>query len=357
MLLYQNEQTVRFPKVDPAFRRDVLNGLASRPRMIPARWFYDRTGSELFEAITELPEYYVGRAERALLHKVAGEVAALAGPGCAVVEFGSGSCAKTPLLLSAVKPTAYVPIDISREFLWESAERLGQLFPGMPLYPVAGDFTRALRLPSAIEGMPRLGFFPGSTIGHLLVSEAVDLLRMMATTLGHGSMLLVGIDRIKDPSILLPAYDDAQGVTAAFNLNLLHRINRELRGSVPIDAFRHVALWNDDEARIEMHLEATRDVDFDIADGCFSMIKGETIHTENSLKYGPRDACVLLRAGGWSPLAAWEDQDELFSLILATAGPTHPHRASTDKSMLSEIMETCSQAGGSNCNLRGAHRG
>jgi L-histidine N-alpha-methyltransferase len=321
MFMYQNDQNVCFAEIDPAFRRDVLNGLASRPRTIPARWFYDRAGSELFEAITELPEYYVGRTERALLCSVADEVAALAGPGRAIVEFGSGSCAKTPILLSATNPPAYVPIDISKDFLWESAERLSQLFPDMPLYPVEGDFTRALRLPSAIEGMPRLGFFPGSTIGNLLVPEAVDLLRTMAATLGSGSMLLVGIDRIKDPSILLPAYNDTQGVTAAFNLNLLHRINRELRGSVPVDAFRHVALWSDDEARIEMRIEAIRDVDFEIADGYFSMTRGETIHTENSLKYGPRDARVLLRAGGWSPFAEWGDREELFSLILATAGP------------------------------------
>ncbi len=321
MLLYQNDQSMCLAEVDPAFRRDVLHGLDARPRTIPARWFYDRAGSELFEAITALPEYYVSRTERALLCSVADDVAALAGPGRAIVEFGSGSCAKTPILLSAVNPAAYVPIDISTGFLWESAERLSQWFPDMPLYPVEGDFTRALRLPTAIKGMPRLGFFPGSTIGNLLVPEAVDLLRTMATTLGSGSMLLIGIDRVKDPSILLPAYNDAEGVTAAFNLNLLHRINRELRGSVPVDAFRHVAVWNDDEARIEMHLEATRDVEFEIADGYFPMTRGETIHTENSLKYGPRDARVLLRAGGWSPFAEWEDQRELFSLILATADP------------------------------------
>jgi L-histidine N-alpha-methyltransferase len=321
-VFYQNEQNEYLARVDPAFRRDVLNGLACRPRTIPARWFYDRAGSELFEAITELPEYYVGRTERALLHCRAGEIAALTGPGRAIVEFGSGSCAKTPILLSAMKPSAYVPIDISSDFLWEAAGRLSRLFPAMPLFPVEGDFTRALRLPSPIDGLPRLGFFPGSTIGNLLVPDAVDLLRSMATTLGRHSMLLIGIDRIKDTSTLLTAYNDAQGVTAAFNLNLLHRINRELGGSVPVDAFRHVALWNDDEARIEMHLEATRDVDFDVAARCFSMTRGETIHTENSLKYGPRDARVLLRAGGWSPVAAWEDQNELFSLILAAAGPS-----------------------------------
>jgi dimethylhistidine N-methyltransferase len=214
-----------------------------------------------------------------------------------------------------------VPIDISGDYLWQSAKRLAELFPEVPLYPIEGDFTRALRLPTAIKGIPRLGFFPGSTIGNLLVPEAVDLLRAIATTLGDDSSLLIGIDRVKDPSILLPAYDDSQGVTAAFNLNLLHRINTELAGSVPVDAFRHVALWNDREARIEMHLEAARDVHFEVDGRPFSMGRGETIHTENSLKYGPRDAYVLLRAGGWAPIAEWTDQEELFSLIFATRAP------------------------------------
>jgi L-histidine Nalpha-methyltransferase len=168
--------------------------------------------------------------------------------------------------------------------------------------------------------MPRLGFFPGSTIGNLLVPAAVDLLRAMARTLGGGSMLLIGIDRIKDTDVLLPAYDDKQGITAAFNLNLLHRINRELRGSVPVDAFRHLARWNEAEARIEMHLVAVRDTHFAVEGRRFSITKGETIHTENSLKYGPREASVLLRAGGWTPIAHWTDDEELFSVILAKEG-------------------------------------
>lgn len=309
-----------FVEVDPAFRRDVLNGLAARPRTIPARWFYDRIGSELFEAITALPEYYLTRTERRLLANSAREIAARTGPGRAVVEFGSGSSAKTPILLSAVDPAAYVPIDISKDFLWESAARLSEGFAALPIHPVEGDFTGMLRLPAAIESAPRLGFFPGSTIGNFLVPDAVDLLRMMAATLGGGSMLLIGIDRIKEEDILLPAYDDSRGVTAAFNLNLLHRINRELEGSLPVDAFRHVAQWNDAEARIEMHLEAVRDVRFEVDGRRFSMAKGETIHTENSLKYGPRDALVLLRAGGWTPIADWTDQEGLFSLILAKTG-------------------------------------
>ncbi|MGH8149753.1 MAG: L-histidine N(alpha)-methyltransferase [Steroidobacteraceae bacterium] len=307
-------------QADPAFRRDVLDGLIVRPRAIPPRWFYDRTGSELFEAITALPEYYVTRTERSLLCRAAREIAALTGPARVVVEFGSGSSAKTPTLLTAVEPVLYVPIDISADYLRQSARRLSSLFPDLPIHPLAGDFTGTLRLPAATEGMPRLGFFPGSTIGNFLVPDAVDLLRAMAVTLGQGSMLLIGVDRIKDTDVLVPAYNDSQGVTAAFNLNLLHRINRELRGSVPIEAFRHVARWNDPEARIEMHLEAVRDVRFDIDGHRFSIGRGETIHTENSLKYGPRDALVLLRAGGWIPIVDWTDDDGLFSLILAEAG-------------------------------------
>ena len=311
-----------FIEADPAFRRDVLDGIAALPRTIPARWFYDRAGSELFEAITALPEYYLTRTERSLLSEAASKIAELTGPGRAVVEFGSGSSAKTPILLSAVDPAAYVPIDISRDFLWESAARLSKLFADLPVHPLEGDFTAALRLPAAIEGVPRLGFFPGSTIGNFLAPDAVDLLRAMAATLGEGSMLLIGIDRIKDADTLLHAYDDSQGVTAAFNLNLLHRINRELEGSLPVDAFRHVARWNDAEARIEMHLEAVRDVRFEVGGRRFWMSKGETIHTENSLKYGLRDAHLLLRAGRWIPVADWTDREGLFSLILAKTGGT-----------------------------------
>ena len=236
------------------FAANVLNGLAVRPRAIPARWFYDRAGSELFEAITQLPEYDVTRTELSLLSDAVHDIARTVGSGRAIVEFGSGSSTKTRTLLSAIRPAAYVPIDISKEFLWETAARLSEEFAELPIHPVEGDFTAALQLPPAVGGLPRLGFFPGSTIGNLLVPEAVDLLRTMAATLGRRSMLLIGIDRIKDPSILLPAYDDARGVTAAFNLNLLHRINRELQGTVPVDAFDHVAQWNVAEARIEMFL-------------------------------------------------------------------------------------------------------
>jgi L-histidine N-alpha-methyltransferase len=307
---------------DPAFRADVLRGFEMRPRAIPARWFYDRRGSELFEAITDLPEYYPTRTETAILRRIAPDVSALAGPGRAVVEFGSGSSMKTPLVLAAVEPSAYVPIDISGDFLRESSAVLASAFPGLPVLPVESDFMKPIALPAQITDAPKLGFFPGSTIGNMVPQSSVDLLRAMRASLGEGALLLIGMDRIKDATVLTAAYDDAAGVTAAFNLNLLERINRELDGTVPVDHFRHVARWNDDRARIEMHLEAQADVDFSIAGRAFSMAAGETIHTENSHKYGPRDARILLRSGGWTPIAEWTDEDDRFAVILAEAQPS-----------------------------------
>jgi len=306
---------------DPAFRADVLTGLALRPRAIPARWFYDRRGSELFEAITDLPEYYPTRTETALLRAMGPELAARIGPGRAVVEFGSGSSMKTPLLLRAVDPSAYVPIDISGEFLLESAMQLAQAFPGLPVHPLEADFLRAFALPHAVAGLPKLGFFPGSTIGNMRATDATDLLRAMRTSLGEGALLLIGMDRVKDIDTLIRAYDDAQGVTAAFNLNLLERINRELNGDIPLEAFRHVARWNDSFARIEMHLEATRDVIFQVDGRPFAIAAGEAIHTENCHKYGPRDARLQLRTGGWTPIAEWTAPEDAFALILAEAQP------------------------------------
>ena len=317
MLLHEAPEVL----VDPAFRSDVLAGLATSQKAIPARWFYDRAGSELFEAITRLPEYYPTRVETALLGAHCDDVALLTGPGRAVIEFGSGSSTKTPHLLRAVAPSAYVPVDISGDFLRTSSAALAADFPSLPVLPVEGDFTQPLILPDAIAQLPRLGFFPGSTIGNMIARTATDLLRTMRASLGIGAMLLIGMDRVKDENTLIAAYDDAAGVTARFNLNLLVRINRELRGTLPIDAFTHQARWNDAYARIEMHLVATRDVEFQVEGQRFSMAAGETIHTENSHKYGPRDARLLLRAGGWSPIAEWTDAADGFALILAEARP------------------------------------
>ncbi|EKU75316.1 MULTISPECIES: L-histidine N(alpha)-methyltransferase [Sphingobium] len=306
--------------IDPAFRRDILAGLARSPKATPPIWFYDRRGSELFEDITDLPEYYPTRTETALLAGHGDDFATAIGAGRAVVEFGAGSARKTPHLLRAIDPAAYVPIDISGDFLRASSAELASAFPGLPVLPLVGDFTGTLALPDAIDGLPRLGFFPGSTIGNSEPDTAVDLLRAMRRLLGDEAMLLIGMDRIKDRDRLIAAYDDEAGVTAAFNRNLLVRINRELEGDLPVEAFAHRAIWNDEKARIEMHLEATEPLHFHVAGQCFHMKAGETIHTESSHKYGARDERLLLRAGGWEPTTEWMDPDGLFALVLAKAG-------------------------------------
>lgn len=311
--------------VDTAFRADVLEGLAQEPKAIPARWLYDDAGSELFEAITQLPEYYPTRAETEILSGRCEDFRRLVPAGRAVVEFGSGSSVKTPLLLGCIDPAAYVPLDISGDFLRSAAEDLAQRFPDLPIHPVEADFMKPVHLPDQVEGLPKLGFFPGSTIGNMVARTAVDLLRSMRATLGADSQLLIGMDLIKDPDVLEAAYDDAQGVTAEFNLNLARRINRELRGTIPLDALRHVAVWNDTFARIEMHLKAERAIEFEVAGQHFALAEGETIHTENSHKFDRRSQYTLLLAGGWTPVERWLDSEGRFSLILADA--TRPRNA------------------------------
>lgn len=311
--------------VDRAFRADVLQGLSEAQKAIPARWLYDDAGSQLFEDITRLPEYYPTRSEREILETRGAEFADLIGPDRAVVEFGSGSSVKTPLLLSAIDPAAYVPLDISGDFLRASSAELSAKFPGLPVYPVEADFMRLVELPTEVAGMPKLGFFPGSTIGNMVARTAVDLLRTMRETLGEGSKLLIGMDLIKDREVLIAAYDDAAGVTAEFNLNLIRRINRELDADIPVDALQHEARWNDEFARIEMHLVATRDLQFTVSGKSFAIREGESIHTENSHKFNRRTGNTLLLAGGWTPVRRWTDNEERFSLVLAEA--TIPRRA------------------------------
>lgn len=308
-------------QADRQFRADVLAGLAAPIPAVPARWLYNHRGSELFEAITRLAEYYPTRTETALLERISDELATAIAPGQAVVEFGSGSSTKTPILLRAIRPAAYIPIDISGDFLRNSAATLQARFPDLPVYPVEGDFMRRIDLPPEVGRLSNVGFFPGSTIGNLVARTAVDLLRAMKETLGEGSRLIIGMDRIKPVDILLLAYDDPTGVTAEFNLNLLHRINEELEGDIPVDAFRHRVIWNDDLSRIEMHLEATRDVDFRVSGQPFTFAAGARIHTENSHKYGHRDSRILLRAAGWGVVREWTDDREYFSILLAEAEP------------------------------------
>ncbi len=299
------------------FGEAVVAGLSQRRKTIPARYLYDVCGSKLFEEITRLPEYYPTRTETALLKAHGEDIARLAGRGRPIVEFGAGSATKTPLLLGATAASVYVPIDISGEFLEKSMAVLSAAMPGLRIAPIAGDFTQPLDLPPL--GGPLTGFFPGSTIGNFDHRAAVDLLRSFRATLGAGARLVIGIDTRKNSRMLEAAYDDGAGVTAAFNLNLLRRINRELDGTIPVDAFEHRAVWHDGLGRIEMHLLATRAVEFSVAGRRFSLWDGETIHTENSHKYTREEARLLARASGWEPLAFWTDKDGLFGLHVWTA--------------------------------------
>lgn len=301
------------------FARDVIAGLSQAQKTIPARYFYDERGSELFEEITRLPEYYPTRTETALLEAHAADFRRLVAGKRTVIEFGAGSAVKSRLFLEALDAGTYVPIDISGEYLAQSAARLRREYPELRVLPVAGDFTRTLPLP-AIE-LPAVGFFPGSTIGNFDHRAAVDLLRAFRKSLGDESCLVIGIDLRKNPRLLEAAYDDDAGVTAAFNRNLLQRINRELDGTIPLDAFEHQAVWHDGLGRIEMHLVAERDLGFHAAGRPFSMHAGETIHTENSYKYTIEEARLLARASGWEPLAFWTDPDRLFSLHFWSALP------------------------------------
>jgi dimethylhistidine N-methyltransferase len=306
---------------DPQFRKDVLAGLSAPIPAIPARWLYDRRGSELFDEITQLQSYYPTRTETGLLGQVMPEIAPHIPEGTAVVEFGAGSATKTPRLLEAIAPAAYAPVDISGDYLEWSAAELRKQFPDLPIYPVVADFARSFELPAEIADLPKLGFFPGSTIGNFVPRSATDLLRHFRALLGTGALLLIGMDRVKPIGRLIAAYDDPEGTTARFNLNLLERINRELDGDIPVDAFRHEARWNDILSRIEMHLVADRDVEFTISGQPFSFKAGSSIHTENSHKYGQRGARLLLLAGGWTPVAEWEDEAGDFSIVLSQAQP------------------------------------
>jgi dimethylhistidine N-methyltransferase len=309
-------RTQRSPAIGE-FAEALLTGLARKPRSIPCRFFYDARGSELFEEITKLEEYYPTRVETALLEAHGDEIAALAGQGRVLVEFGSGSSRKTSLLLGALRDVpAYIPIDIAAESLEEAARWLSGQHPALSILPLIADFTTTRALPPVARWKPRLGFFSGSTIGNLTRDEASAFLRNAARLLGHGSTFLLGVDLTKSESILLPAYNDARGVTAAFNLNLLVRANRELGANFDLSRFVHDAVWNDEMGRIEMYVVSLADQTARVLGRSFTFAEGERIHTENSHKYTVVEFQALASASGWSPVKSWADPDQLFSLHL-----------------------------------------
>jgi dimethylhistidine N-methyltransferase len=297
------------------FATDVVAGLAATPKRLSPKYFYDSIGSALFERITELPEYYPTRTEIGILNEHAGDIAALIPPGAALIEFGSGSSTKTRIILSAAdKLGAYVPVDISAQFLQEHAAGLRPEYPKLTVLPVAADFTQRFELPAGASAMPRAGFFPGSTIGNFEPHEAAAFLRHAGSILGPGATFIVGVDLVKDTVVLQRAYNDSQGVTAKFNLNLLARINRELGAKLNLACFEHHAFFNRERSRIEMHLASLKRQRLRVCGECIDFRAGETIHTESSYKYSVESFGALARGAGWTPVAVWTDADNYFSV-------------------------------------------
>lgn len=324
-------QFVETPAQDSDFARDVHAGLSGWPKSIPSKYFYDQKGSEIFEQICTLPEYYPTRTEMQMLRDNAGEIAAIIGPDAELVEFGAGALDKVRLVLDALKkPRAYLPIDISGAHLARAAAALAQDYPGLAVRPVVGDFTQVLPLPKREKfARSRVGFFPGSTIGNFTPEDALRFLRNAATMLGHargeqagdpdampgsGASLLIGVDLVKDPAVLHAAYNDKAGVTAAFNLNLLRRVNAELGADFDLDSFDHYAFYQPHLHRIEMHLVSRKSQRVQIGGRVYDFTAGESIHTENSYKYTAASFRKLAEKAGFQPAAMWTDENQLFSL-------------------------------------------
>ena len=298
------------------FRTAVLAGLQGRPRAIPAKFLYDARGSELFDAICELPEYYLTRTEADILRRCAGDIAAMAGPGCALVEFGSGSSVKSRLLIEAMRElVAYVPIDISRQHLDATAARLRRDYPGLNVEPVCADNMSLAQLPEGVGAARRIGFFPGSTIGNLEPADATAFLRRARRLLGDGGAMVVGVDLKKDPRRLHDAYNDSAGVTAQFTLNLLRRMNRELDANFDLSAFAHEAFYNPVEGRIEIYFRSLRPQNVTVAGRTFSFREGERVHTEYSYKYDDAGIDMLARSAGFTIARTWTDPVRLFAVV------------------------------------------
>ena len=299
-----------------AFRTDVLAGLSQRQKTLPSRWLYDQRGSELFEEITHLDEYYLTRTETAILRRHAGEMAALCGEGAVLLEYGAGAAIKSEILIGALRaPRMYAPIDIAADFLAETVERFRDRFPDLPVRPIITDFTADFDIPADVPARPRAAFFPGSTLGNLLPSDACALLRRMREHVGRTGKAIIGVDLRKDLQTLIAAYDDKRGVTAEFNLNLLARINRELEGDFALEAFAHEARWNERQSAIEMHIVSLKPQMVSAAGSSFTFAQGETIHTETCRKFDVAGFAYAAQRSGWQVEKVWSDPAELFAVF------------------------------------------
>jgi dimethylhistidine N-methyltransferase len=304
----------RLDEKTSAFARDVIEDLSQYPKRLSPKYFYDAAGSELFEQITLLPEYYPTRTELSILHDRGGEISAVIPKNAGLVEFGAGATTKVRLLLNQCAFGAYIPVDISGDFLKAQADALGRDFPALEIYPVTADFTAPFALPEAIAAMPKVGFFPGSTLGNFEPHEACRFLRSARDILGRNAQMVIGIDLEKNERVLHDAYNDSAGITARFNLNVLHRINRELGGNFDTGAFTHRAIYNRERHRIEMHLISRKAQSVRVLGRNFSFRAGETIHTENSYKYSLERFTALALGAGWIPRKSWTDSAGMFSV-------------------------------------------
>jgi L-histidine N-alpha-methyltransferase len=304
----QSARAAPFVETLDSFAADVVAGLVANPKRLLPKYFYDAAGSALFDRIVQLPEYYPTRCELGLLRDNAPAIASLFPSGCALIEFGAGSSRKARILLAvAASVEVYAPVDISGDFLQQDAAQLRRDLPRLAIHPIVADFTKDFDVPPAVAMLPRVGFFPGSTIGNFEPREAAKFLRHVGKILGSGSVLVIGVDLVKSPDVLHRAYNDAAGVTAEFNLNLLARINRELGADFDLAAFEHRAFYNGAQNRIEMHLASTKRQTVHVNGTTIGLQADETIHTENSYKYTISSFQSLARDAGWVPIKAWTD--------------------------------------------------
>jgi dimethylhistidine N-methyltransferase len=295
--------------------KEIMMGLSRSQKTIPPKYLYDKRGSEIFEKITHLNDYYPTRAEKEILHDYASEMAGLIGPRALIIEPGSGACEKVRMLLPLLeKPTGYVPIEISHEILYRTVDKLHEEFPKLKVFPVVADFTSELDLPLTVDSQKgkRVVFFPGSTIGNMNPNEALQFLRRMGRLMGHRGGLLIGVDLKKDSDTFKRAYDDQEGVTAEFNLNLLERLNREVEASFKPENFQHEAFYNEKLGRVEMHLKSKISQIVKVHEKMIKFNEGETIHTENSYKYLPEEFKELCSRAKLSLKKRWMDKNELF---------------------------------------------
>lgn len=295
------------------FLDEVKAGLAQPQKAIPSKFFYDERGSALFDQITELDEYYPTRIETAIMERHIEGMAAQLGKKVLLVEYGSGSSTKTRILLDHLDLAAYVPIDISCEHLFRTSEKLAEAYPSLDIFPVCADYTSTFTLPD-VRAARTVVYFPGSTIGNFRPEEAKGFLERITDVCGAGGGLLIGVDLKKDRAVLEAAYDDSEGITAQFNLNVLRRINSELGADFDLDAFAHRALYNTGEGRVEMHLVSLKDQEVLLDGTSVAFEKGETIHTENSYKYSLEGFARLAARAGFTVKEVWTDEDEQFSV-------------------------------------------